>query len=276
MPTVAELFKDTVTYYEANGKLDYARDSINRWEKNMEKFWGPTDADAITTMMQENYRARRRKTGAAAATVNREMMLLSKTLKIAYQAEPPRLKRMPRILLFRENNARKVFVTAEELGRLRVAAGEGTYIRCLIELAYLLGWRIGELTSLRLRDVNVPERYIRIDMTKNGEPREVPLTAKATEMLKPFLAGKGRNDRIFPPYYIFENEWRRVKKAAECDHLKFHDFRRTSARVKRNLGVDQGTIMRMQGWRSDAMFRRYAIVDLQDQKNALDRMESLD
>jgi integrase len=274
MPTLEQLFKDTITYYESNGKDRYASDSLLRWNKNMQRFWGKVDADAITTTMQENYRAGRRKSGAAQNTVNSEMLILAKSLKLAYQAEPPRIKRMPRILLYQVHNTRMVFVTSEELTRLRAAAGEGTWMRAIIELAYLYGWRRGELLGLRPCDVNCTDGYMRIGRSKNGEGREVALTARAIELLRPLMSGKS-DVPIFPPKWIFRAEFNRVRKAAKCDHIKFHDFRRTSARVKRNLGVDQGTIMKMSGWKTDSMFRRYAIVDLQDQKNALDKMESL-
>jgi integrase len=275
VPTLEELFKDTLTYYEANGKQSYAYHSQSRWQKNMVRFWGRVDADSVTTAMQDSYRASRRKSGAAPSSINREMMLITKMFKLAYHAEPPRVKRLPRILLYPENNARMIFIKSEELGRLRAAAGEGTWIRCLIELAYLYGWRRGELLRLCPSNVNVAEGYLRIGKCKREPGREVALTKKAADLLRPFMEGKGPDEPLFPRLWIFEREWHRVKKAAGCDHLKFHDFRRTSARAKRNLGVDQGTIMKMSGWKTDSMFRRYAIVDLQDQKNALDKMEAL-
>ena len=40
-----------------------------------------------------------------------------------------------------------------------------------------------------------------------------------------------------------------------------HDFRRTAARNLIRAGVPQHVVMKLCGWKTDAMFRRYAIVD---------------
>ncbi|HEU5401902.1 MAG TPA: hypothetical protein VFU86_11125 [Terriglobales bacterium] len=48
-----------------------------------------------------------------------------------------------------------------------------------------------------------------------------------------------------------------------------HDARRSSARNKSAAGVATRVIMQMQGWTTEAMFRRYAIVDQNDLRRAL-------
>jgi integrase len=53
--------------------------------------------------------------------------------------------------------------------------------------------------------------------------------------------------------------------------VTFHDIRRTSARTKRAAGVDTSVTMAMMGWKSEAMFRRYGIVDIQDKMAALEK-----
>ena len=54
---------------------------------------------------------------------------------------------------------------------------------------------------------------------------------------------------------------------------KFHSFRRTAARDKRAAGVDTSVIMEEQGWKTDAIFRRYAIIDRADKLDSQRKLE---
>jgi len=141
-------------------------------------------------------------------------------------------------------------------------------------MAYWLGWRRGELLGLRVEGVSIADETVRIETSKNGEPRECALTSTLAAMLQQLISGRGKDELVFP---FDKDEWKyiwtRIRKAAGCQDMIFHDFRRSSARDKRNAKMDQGTIMSMQGWKTDAMFRRYGIVTVADQREALRAME---
>jgi integrase len=51
-----------------------------------------------------------------------------------------------------------------------------------------------------------------------------------------------------------------------------HDFRRTAARNLIWAGVAQHVVMKLCGWNTDAMFRRYAIVDERDLRDAVEML----
>jgi integrase len=51
-----------------------------------------------------------------------------------------------------------------------------------------------------------------------------------------------------------------------------HDFRRTAARNLIRAGVPQHVVMQLCGWKTDAMFRRYAIVDERDLRSAIEML----
>ena len=53
-------------------------------------------------------------------------------------------------------------------------------------------------------------------------------------------------------------------------HRTPHDFRRTAARNLIRAGVPQHVVMKLCGWKTDAMFRRYAIVDERDLRDAVE------
>src|SRR5712692_3115911 len=53
----------------------------------------------------------------------------------------------------------------------------------------------------------------------------------------------------------------------------FHDLRRSAARNMRRAGIPENTIMKIAGWKTPNMFRRYDIQDGRDIRQAAEIME---
>jgi hypothetical protein len=71
-------------------------------------------------------------------------------------------------------------------------------------------------------------------------------------------------------------------RAAECPCVRPkrkysglipHDLRRSAAKALRAAGVPESVIMQAGGWKTAAMFRRYAIVSSDDQRAAMEMLE---
>lgn len=67
--------------------------------------------------------------------------------------------------------------------------------------------------------------------------------------------------------------WRKVCVEAGCPNLLFHDLRRSAARNLRAAGVSETVIQKVGGWQTNAMFKRYAIVDSTDVSDALLKLQ---
>ena len=52
-----------------------------------------------------------------------------------------------------------------------------------------------------------------------------------------------------------------------------HDLRRSAAKAARRAGMAESVIMTMGGWKTPAMFRRYAIVSSADQRAFVEALE---
>ena len=95
------------------------------------------------------------------------------------------------------------------------------------------------------------------------------MTPTVYAILKALCDGKQPGDRVFTrddgsPVLSFRKTWGRVTAAAGVPDLLFHDLRRTGARNMRDLGIPEGVIMQIAGWKTRSVFNRYAMVSRSD------------
>lgn len=133
-----------------------------------------------------------------------------------YQLAPPRI------------------LTPTEYRALRDAARNDARMSAIIELLLQTGIRIGELTALKLSDINKDSLHIP-PMEKHGE-RIVPLNKRAQEALKKYLEirPKSENEHLFitksgKPFLIrnIRTSVERYFRLAEIKNAKVNDLRHT-------------------------------------------------
>ncbi len=156
---------------------------------------GVLGAAQLTADHLTAYAAQRQKKGAKNATINRELATLRHAFRMA--VKHGKLKTWPYVTMLPEDNARTGFVEDPAFARLAAEAGE-LWLRAFLELAYTYGWRKGELLSLRVRQVDLRLRTVRLDpgTTKNRKGREVTMTARVAELLRLAIAGKKPDDFV--------------------------------------------------------------------------------
>lgn len=274
---ISDLIENAHRQLNARGKHPFARESWRIWMQHLYRIMGDMPADQLTTRHQEQYRARRRQEAAEESTINRELQILRRAYKLGLIHEPPLVSRVPNFVMARINNARKVFIDLGTLNRLREEAGKHSlWMRAAVEMAYTYGWRRGELVSLRVGDVDLFDDTVRLQTSKNGEPREAPIPKALRPYLEPLCKDRAPEASLFGQTVgSFSYQWRAVRKAAGAEkRVIFHDFRRTSAKAKRAAGVSESVIMELQGWKTSNMFRRYAITSREDKLDAFRKQEA--
>lgn len=273
--TIAELVKDLQTDYESRGRFDLSKYTERRWKLHLEPAFGKMKAHQFGTTEQRAYRVKRTKDGATVATINRELQVIRNAFTVGFDHDPPKVKRVPKFTFVKEENARQGFASVAEMQRLKQAASDfGLEYRVIVELACGLGWRRGEILNLRVRNVHlsgaVPLIRLEADETKNGDARESAIDRDLLTLVLPLVQGRKPDSRLFTVKDI-RWTWPKIAAAAGVPDLLFHDLRRSVARIRRAAGADTSLIMAAQGWRTDSMFRRYAIVTVNDKAELLEK-----
>lgn len=173
------------------------------------------------------------------STFNRELNIVSAAINHARKEwgihceNPVALLRRPQ-----ENRARdRRLVDDEELRLFKELESEGrdakgrlgkgtrnTWVKPLVQFALETAMRRGELLALDRKDVNTKVHTARLNMTKNGEVRIVPLSNAAITIFEGLPASM--NGKVFPiTEDALKKAFSRACERAGIEDLHFHDLR---------------------------------------------------
>ena len=128
----------------------------------------------------------------------------------------------------------------------------------IIVLALETAMRQGEILSAMWQNVNWTRRTLHLSMTKNGDPRDVPLSRTAFDILtnhmKPQMEG-----RIFS-YTAngLKSTWRFFIACIGIENLHFHDLRHCAISSLLERGLNTIEVAAISGHKSMAMLKRYS------------------
>lgn len=277
---VSELADDLLRDYRINGRksLEWAE---RRWNLHLQPFFGELRAAQVCSDLIERYVDERQQAKAKNATINRELAFLKRAFKLGFRASPPKVYRVPSFPALEERNVRKGFLRDDAYtGLATECAREGLWLRALLAVAYNFGWRKTELLGLRVRQIDLASRTIRLEVgeTKNDDGRTIKMTDEVFTLLGACVSEKQPDDYVFTradgkPVRDFRKAWRNACKRAGVPELLLHDLRRTGVRNLRRLGVAESVAMKISGHKTASIFRRYDITDEADLADAARRLD---
>ncbi len=228
------------------------------------------------------------------AEINRELQILKRMFNLA--VKDGRLGMRPHIPMLRGTASGRVLRGGAVRGRTSASAPGAQLV---VTFAYITGWRIAsEVLPLEWRNVDFTSGEVRLDVgsTKNGEGRMFVMTAGLRTLLEaqrdrattveaqgPHLPlrvlpdgcqGPRRAEGAEAHQGLHEGVDGRVS-AAGCPGRIPHDFRRTAVRNMVRAGIPRSVAMRMVGHKTEAIYRRYRIVDEQDLRDAAVRLDGV-
>jgi integrase len=280
LPVGPSLDKTTLDDLIAMVETDYAANSQRSGDRvkyaaaHLKAFFqGFRKARDITTDRITAYRAHRLEAGAKPSTVNYEMAILRRGFRLGVKAGKVGVR--PEFSMLHVDNARKGFFELEQHRSIMTALPD--YLRPVAAVAYITGWRAkSELLTRQWRHVDFNAGWLRLEPgeSKNGEGRDFPFTAELRTILeaqRERVRAIERSRGCVIPWVFCHADGGRIKDfrsawAQACDDAGVpgrlvHDFRRTAVRNLERAQISRSAAMKMTGHKTEAVYRRYAIVD---------------
>ena len=315
--SIKELIEAAFIKFELDGLRSLKR-SKRLWTLHLEpRFGRGFRAAKLTSDDVQKYVLAQQRKGLSNSTIRNTLALLRRSFRLGERANPPKVMKVPHFDLpgSYSDNARQIFFTAEEFERLECEAAKvNLAFLTMIRAAHALGWRSGELKSMRVHQFDPVGGIVTLprSKSKSKEPRQARVTASMRESLRTLAAGRNPDDPLFD-VKDFPMVWRKACVAAglgvftckKCGaettpsghkrrfrmcptcgetktrgELRFtgkipHDLRRTAARDMVRAGISPTIATATCGWESgEAMLKRYAICDAEQVGFGQDRLEA--
>jgi integrase len=269
--TFGQIKDMALNHYRANGRksLDRLEDAVTHLNLFFTDYARVRDisVDRITA-----YMAARRDEKAANATINRELSALKLMLRLGERAG--KVVNRPYVGMLEENNVKKGFFEEDQFNAVLAFLPED--LKPVFAVDYITGWRVkSELLTRQKSHLDLKAGWLRLEPgeTKNKKGRMFPLVPRLRAILEA-QAERTRQveqvtGRIIPwlfhrngkPIKSFRRAWRTACKKAGVPTRTPHDFRRTAVRNLERSGVPRSSAMAMVGHQTEAIYRRYAIVE---------------
>lgn len=303
--TVEDLVDDVFRDYRINDRKSL-EDAEARWKLHLQPVFGHVRAaDLCRSDGLSRYIDQRREEGASNGTINRELSLVRRAFHLGREGNSRKVREVPVFPHLKESAPRKGFLEDQQYRTL--IEGAPLWFRTLVEVGRKFAWRYAEVLNLRVEQVDLFGRTIRLNSgeTKNDDARTVTIPDGLYVLLVECVRGKRPDERVFTrpngkPVSDFRWSWWQACVRAgvgrifcpQCDQevaskqcpkcntrsrytgLLFHDLRRTGARNLRRAGVNETVIMRIGGWKTRSVFDRYNIVDEVDLADAMKKEEA--
>ncbi len=214
----------------------------------------------ITPDMVRTYRDRLARHGNSPNTIRVKLALLSALYRHAiaewgYTGENP----VQQVRKPAAGKARHRRLSVDEEVRLMKAAQQAhnRSLAPLIAFALETGMRRSELLTLRWGDLLEGEGVVRLKDSKNGQPRWIPLSEKAKQVLN--AQRSAQHPCPFPvSASCLENAWEHILVRAGLTDLRFHDLRHEAlSRWAHKLNGDVFKLSLVSGHRTLQMAQRY-------------------
>lgn len=273
--TFAEALRKRLDYIKQNKNHSNEIYAVTRLEKDFPLLCRKAIYEIDEIDIQDFIDARSQQ--VAAATVNRDLCMISHTFNLARTKfgctqlrnpiGPTTRLRLPRgrIRRLAEDEERAILAQAAEY-ELTSSIPIGSIIR----FACATAMRCGEITGMRWENVDLNQGTVFLSDTKNGEARSVPLWLEMRAMLRDM--GPRDSGVVWGGHEAVRSAWRRVRNASiqaaestgnrdlatRLRNLRFHDFRHEgTSRLIERTGWDNARIQAITGHKTTAMLARY-------------------
>ncbi|WP_263261154.1 site-specific integrase [Pseudomonas sp. RIT-PI-S] len=262
--------------------------------KKLTEHLGKYSLAALSAEIIANYRDKRlSEKGRAGTTSNNtvrlELALLSHLFTVAIQEWGLGLTFNP-VLNIRKpspGEGRNRRLSADEERRLMAAVNKHSnpMLGWIVGIALETGMRSAEISTLRRPMVDLERRIVKLVNTKNDGQRTVPLSRRATELLKAamenparpndcylvFFGESGKDGKRRP--YAFTKIWGLLVKELRLFDFRFHDLRHEAVSRLVEGGLSDQEVSAISGHKSMQMLKRYTHLRSEDLVKKIDKIK---
>jgi integrase len=273
--TFERLCELSLNYYRINDRRSIK--TFGYVLKRLSREFSQVCAIDITSERIERYKAERI-SQAAKSTINEELSALSLMFRLAVE-QHQLLARKPLIsFLDDSDNVRQGFVAQGDYLAIRAALPQR--LQDLTDFLWWTGVRLGTARQIEWRDINHATIRIRSETVKTNQSHEIPLLGevaaiihRANEYRTPLTRLVfNRNGQPLLNNWC-EVRWKKAARAVGLAHILIHDLRRSFVRNMRLAGLPEAVIMQFTGHRTRDVFLRYNIVNMDEKRAAIERLE---
>lgn len=156
----------------------------------------------------------------------------------------------------------------KELISLLDALDETIEVKTICLLAIETGMRRSEILKIEWKHIYLDNRFLLLPDTKNGEPRTIPLSSRALEILEGIKVQSGKLFSTKPQ--SVSQAFNRACKRANLDNLRFHDLRHEATSRFFEKGLNTMEVASVTGHKTLAMLKRYTHLKATDIAKKLD------
>ena len=263
----------------------YTRSCFRFLRKRIDQEFGPLKAKAVEVPVIRNFFADLDRHGYSAAYINSHRTMLNSIFNYAIETREYDRNPVSSIPQLRERERNRL-VDLKEWRRLLNACSGDPELKCFIVLAALTTMRKSEILGRPWQEVHLDGEfpYIVIPITKNNDPKIIPLPASAVTELKN-LPSFGNNDYLFPatptnarmdlsqfkkPHrWDIREAFVGACKKARIKDLHIHDLRHLGPSILLAQGVPDAVVAKVTGHRSAAL-KRYQHLSESFRKQTVD------
>jgi integrase/recombinase XerD len=255
-----------VSNYRPRTVRDYSFE-ISFFRRWLESETDAADVDEITPRILHDYAAALYDRGLCPKTAHHKLAALSSFFKAAYSENKlygdlsrhiqlPRIGRSLPAGMLTEEETRRIFDYLETItASLSVKDLAGAVVvrdRAVFEVLYSTGMRRGEVTGLKLDDIDYESGLLFVRQGKGGKDRVVPIGEKSLEAVRRYVAEARSLFAAAGSDYLFVTRWggrmgdftirqtviNVTQGAGIARHVKVHALRHTCATHMLNHGAD--------------------------------------
>lgn len=209
--------------------------------------------------------------GYKPATIKRRLAVLSHVYAIADKEWGINGLSNPvtRVTVKMPSNVRDRRLVGDEEKRLLEAAGEyGGVLQSIIRFALETAMRRGEIAAMRWAHLDGSGKILDVPDTKNGQPRRVPLSSVAVDILRRMprrIDAKGLRGSVWGMRAdSITQAFDRSCKRAGIEDLRFHDLRHEATSRLFEKGFNPMEVSTITGHKTLQMLKRYTHLRAED------------